>query len=441
MATTAQFMPVAKSELDLFRPRNVQVSQLGFETIPLKPINSVNAFSKRLEFSHVGRGAEFFRNLHNTFLHLRFKVAKPNGTPLDTGKKACPINYIGQTIISSLEVALNGVVVTRNTDNYGYRSYIEALLSSSETGSTCHLAAGGFRMDTGTGDEIIKFDDDKNKGCTSRYEWVKDGKIVEVISRLHFDLGRSNLYLPSGLDLSVTLNLAPDSFILMADAATTASDAAFHLVDATLYTEIAHVNPAVQTAIERVFLEKNATIPFQHVEVHSVNIAAGQKHVSIDNLFTGKLPSVVLIGFVENAVHGGALDKNSLVFRHFDLTNLNLYVNGTQHALGPFDFNTGASVLGYHSLLKASGKLAHGESPIITQARFNNGYSLFGFDLSAEGAAASHGTHTSIQKVGSVRLEAQFSSAPSVPTTAVIYAIRENNSLECDQFRNIHLAL
>lgn len=441
MATTAQFMPVAKSELDFFRPKNVQISQLGFETIPLKPINSVNAFSKRLEFFHAGRSTDYYRNLHNTFLFLRFKVAKPNGDALDAGKKACPINYIGQTIISSLELALNNVVVSRNQDNYHYRSFIEAILSGSDNEAACHLAAGGFRMDTGTGDKIMKFDDTDNLGCKSRYEWVKDGNVVEVISRLHFDLGKSNLYLPSGLDLSVNLNLAPDEFILMTAAGVGKSDVAFHLIDSTLYTEIAHVNPAVQTSIEKVFLEHNAIIPFQSVEVHSANIAAGQKHVSIDNLFTGKLPSVVLIGFVENSVYGGTYEKNSLVFRHFSLTNLNLYVNGTQHALGPFDFDTGASVLGYHSLLKATGKLTHGESPIVTQARFNNGYSLFGFDLSAEGSAASHGTHSSVHRVGSVRLECQFDTAPTVPTTILIYAIKEGSSLEIDNFRNLFLAV
>lgn len=440
MATTSQFLPVAKSELDFFRPRHVQVSQVGCETIPLKPINSVNAFSKRLEFYHPGKNTDFYRNLSNTFLYLKFKVAKPDGTPVESAKKAAVVNYIGQTIISSLEISLNGTVVTRNTDNYQYRAYIEALLTGNDSDAACHLAAGGFRLDTGTGAQITDFDDANNTGCKSRYDWVKDGNAVEVISRLHTDIGKSHLYLPSGLDLSVNLNLTSDAFLLMAASGVTASDVAFHLVDSTLYTEIVHVNPAVQTAIERVFLDRNAIIPIQNVEVHAINVSAGQKHVSVDNLFTGKLPSVMLIGIVENSVQAGTLTKNSFVFKHLDLTNLNVYVNGTQHALGPFDFSKKNCVLGYHSLLKASGLLSHGESPMVTQERYMNGFSLWGFDLSPEGAAASHGTHSSVQRVGSIRLEALFETAPTVTTTFLIYSIKEGSSIEIDKMRNIYLS-
>lgn len=59
MATSAQFRPVLKNELDIFHPRSVQVTQTGYETIPLKPINNVDSYSKRLEFYHPGRGTDF----------------------------------------------------------------------------------------------------------------------------------------------------------------------------------------------------------------------------------------------------------------------------------------------------------------------------------------------------------------------------------------------
>ncbi|XP_034242674.1 uncharacterized protein LOC117646090 [Thrips palmi] len=150
---------------------------------------------------------------------------------------------------------------------------------------------------------------------------------------------------------------------------------------------------------------------------------------------------IELIGIVENSVQAGTLTKNSFVLKHFDLTNLNVYVNGSQHALGPFDFTKKNCALGYHSLLKASGLLSHGESPMITQERYQNGYALWGFDLSPEGSAASHGTHSSVQRVGSIRLEALFSTAPTVTTTFLTYSIREGSSIEIDKMRNVYLSL
>lgn len=440
MATSAQMLPVLKPELDIFRPRQVQVSLDSVETLFLKPINSYNARSKRLEFYHPGKGSDYYRNLANTYFYFKFKLTKPDGSALDTTKKAAVVNYIGQTIISSLEIMLNNTVITRNTDNYPYRAYLEALLGSNENDAACHLAAGGFYIDTGKGKEITEYDEAKNLGLASRLAWAGTGSEVEVISRLCTDIGRSRLYVPSGLDLHINLNLAPDPFILMAPSTTTASDVVFSLVDATLYTEIVYVSELSETGIERTLLDRNAIYPLQNIEVHSVNVSANQKHVSIDNLFTGKLPSVLLVAIVENDVQAGNMAKNSFVFRHFGLTNLNIYVNGTQHALGPFDFEKGNCVLGYHSMLKAAGLLFHGESPMVTLERYRNGFSLFGFDLSPEGCAASHGTHTSVPRVGSIRLEALFSKAPTVPTTFLIYSNREGGSIEFDKMRNVYLS-
>jgi hypothetical protein len=441
MATSASFLPVTKSELDLFKPPAVQVSQVDYQTIYLKPINSVSSSSRRLEFFHPGKNTDFYRNLKNTFLYLKFKVCKPDGTPLDTSKDVSLINYFGQTFIKSIEVHLNGTQITRNSSNYAYRAYIEALLTCNTADLGSSLAAAGFYLDTGAGTEITGFDKTKNLGLAKRLELIKESKECEFIARLHTDIGNSHRYLPNGIDLAINFDLNPDHFVLMGGTGVTAADATVSLIDATLMTEICHLNPAVQNAIERVLQSHNAIIPIQTREVHAINLPANQTSYSVDNLITGKLGSVHLFMLTANSSFAGKISENPLAFIHQSLININVVVNGVQHAIGPFDFATNLNyVRGYHSLLRAAGLVAHGESPLVTLDNYKDGYAIFGIDLSAEGTAASLGSHSSTQKVGNLRLELLFTTAPASPLTLLVYSLQDGGSVEIDKIRNIYVS-
>lgn len=438
MATSAQFRPVLKNELDIFKPRSVQVTQTGYETIPLKPINAVTSYSTRLEFFHSGRGTDFYRNLNNTFLHLKLKVCKRDNNPIDAANEAGLINYFGQTIIKSLEIALNGTVITRNTENYAHRAYLEACLTSDHLDIDCQLAAAGFTEDTGTTIDVYHAD---NKGLKSRIDMLAGGKDVEVIGRLHTDIGNSNLYLPNGLDLSIVLNLNDTDFMVFAKAKE--AEAVVKILDCTLFTEICHINPAVLSAHARAFQNHNAIYPIQHVEVNTVQIPKDITSWNIDNVYNGTLPSVLLVGFVDNSAMAGSQEENPLCLRHYSLQTLNVVVNGVIHQIGPLDFSEiirNKFIRGYHSLLKATGLLTNGQSPLIKLKDYAYGKTLLGIDLSPEGSAATHGTHSSMQRTGNMRLEVLFKTALTKAATLITYSLHEGASIEIDKYRNVFVS-
>lgn len=436
MSTSSQFVPVLKSELDFFKPRAVQTSQVGYETIALKPINSIGPSSKRIEFFHPGKSSDFFRKISHTFLHFKFAILQKDGaTAVETAKAYSFINYLGQTLISSIEVQLNGVTVSRNADNYAYRAFIETLLGNNKLDTDCHLASSGFAVDVG---EKVDVYHSSNTSLTSRNALISDKKEVEFISRLHGDLFNSHLYLPNGIDLAVNINLNSDLFILMSDEA--APNCQFYLRDVTLYTEICHINPAILAAQAKTFQDHNAIIPLQHVEVQTFTVAAGARHVALDNVFTGRLPSIIVIGMTPNAAFAGDLKKNPLCFKHLDIDHMTLSVNGVQHKVGPLDFDNNLNIMGYHDLLKATGLLDQSDAPLITLDRYRHGYCLFGFDLSAEGEGAGAGTHSSLQPVGNVRVEATFKNDLAAAITFIVYSVKEGGALEIDKNRSVFVS-
>jgi hypothetical protein len=197
------------------------------------------------------------------------------------------------------------------------------------------------------------------------------------------------------------------------------------------------------TGQARAFQDHNAIIPIQHCEVQAITVAKGQRFVSLDNVFSGRLPSLILVAMVDNTAYAGDMKSNPLCFKHYSLTDLIVSVNGTQHKIGPLNFDAASNlhVLGYHQLLKATGLLYQTESPIISLDRFKHGACLLAVDLSAEGASSGQGTHSSLAPVGNVRIEANFAAALPDAVSFIVYSLRDGGVIEIDKNRSVYVAL
>lgn len=436
MATSSQFIPVTKSELAIFNKKFVGVEQTGRERIKCNPYNAVSPTTKYIKFFHPGKGADWYRNLYSTYLYFSFNVTNKKGEDITDDKYAL-INYIAATLISSIEVALNGVVVTRNADNYAYRAFLECVLTNDKLDAECHMRSSGFIIDEG--EKVDSFDPTTNPAHKKRAAEINKSKKVEVIARLHADVFNSHLFYPNGLDLEVNVTLNTDQFVLLTNDTT--PDAVLKLSECSLFTEICHINPAVLTAHARAFQNDNATYPLQHVEVQTLTVPKGQRYLMLDNVFSGKLPNLIIVGMVDNNAYAGDMTSNPLCFKHYSLKDITFSLNGIPYKTGPLDFESNAHVMGYHQLLEATGLLHNTQPSVLTLDRYKHGLCLFAADLSAEGQGFSNGTHSSVQPVGNVRIEANFEKAPTEAITFVIYSIRDGGAIEIDKNRNVFVGL
>ena len=100
-------------------------------------------------------------------------------------------------------------------------------------------------------------------------------------------------------------------------------------LDAYLLFRHVHLNPAILTAhnnnlIKVVLARYNQTI----VDVKTFTFSAGSKSLSINNAVLGLIPKSLLFTMIRNADFIGSLDTNPYVFRHFDISDLSLFVTG-----------------------------------------------------------------------------------------------------------------
>ena len=165
------------------------------------PIASLDSYHAPIEFVVLPH-TEYYTDLSQTYLYLKFRVLQPNGTNLEGGKKVSVTNNFFHSMFSSIDLYLNNKLVTSNTDTYPYRAYIENLFSYGEDIKLNQLKAGELWDE----DEAFKFENFDSGPVKDRMKLAAESKSVELMGRLHLDLAMQEKYLPNGIDFFSVLS-------------------------------------------------------------------------------------------------------------------------------------------------------------------------------------------------------------------------------------------
>jgi len=131
-----------------------------------------------------------------SFLHVKVKIERANGTALDAADTVGPVNNLLHGLFSQVDVSLNGTLITNSTNTYPYRAYLENLLSYGPTAKGSQLTSEMFYKDeSGKFDRANPSHDDeamKNKGLPKRTVSFARSKEVNLVGRLHTDIFFNN---------------------------------------------------------------------------------------------------------------------------------------------------------------------------------------------------------------------------------------------------------
>jgi hypothetical protein len=176
------------------------------------------------------------------------------------------------------------------------------------------------------------------------------------------------------------------------------------ILDACLFVRRVQISPTIANAHAKVMQTKNALYPIHRIEIDQATVPVGARVTSKDNFFGGRIPRRVIVALLSNdAVHGD-LTKNPFNFQHFGLEELELSVDGEPVAGTPLtcNFDANLHVRAYYNMFHALNKGYKDAGLDISYSDFCNGYSLFCFDLTADGCGSSS-EHFEVREDGRVR--------------------------------------
>ncbi|TWW62395.1 hypothetical protein D4764_04G0010420 [Takifugu flavidus] len=394
------------------------MTQLSIDEKTYTEISPLSAITDGgpIEFFIPGDGDRYL-DLNDTLLHLRVKITNPNGSNLANDAAVGLINYPLNTIFSQCDVTLGDRLISQSSATHPYRCMIETLLNFSPDTLSSQFTGGLFYKDTAGSVDSIVLVNGPNKGLTRRAASTARSREVHLLGPLHGDIFFCERLLLNSVDLRIKLTRANDAFCLMG-----ARDSAFSLkvLGASLFVKKVAVSPAVRLGHAAALMKGNALYPLSRVNVKTYSIPANSRVCNQENLFLGSIPKYVVLGMVHHEAFTGRRDLSPFNFRHYDIEYLALCQDGRQVPAKAFqpDFNNGVSVREFYNMFLATGRHLKDLPLSISRDDFNDGYSLFVFNLNPSDDNDALSTVSN----GNLRLELRFRTP--LPHTARPYRLR-----------------
>jgi hypothetical protein len=422
----------AKSELDLFSLPPTQTSVESGTYVEYRPVSTLMSGSP-IEFDIASSGDDYI-DFANSYLHVKAKITKMNGSNLDDGATVGPINNWLHSLFLQVDVSLNGVLITNSTNTYPYSAYIENLLSYGPAAKKSQLTASLFYKDeAGKMDRSNPYDEDnRNGGLALRAAFTAQSREVDLLGRIHSDIFFQSRYMLNEVNVKIKLTRSRDAFCLMASG-----DQPFKvkIAAAAMIVRKVKISPSVYLAHAKTLETSLAKYPLKRVICKAFTIPAGYLDSSQEKLFSGQLPTRLIVGCLDNRAFNGDFTRNPFNFQHFSLSELAVYLDGQQHGIKPLsiDFANRQYVTSFMSLFNGTGKENRDEGNDIDRTDFANGYALYAFDLSP---SLSEDDNFNLIRLGNVRLDMKFATALPHTSTVVAYAEFEN-IIEINRNRNV----
>ncbi|XP_045186016.2 uncharacterized protein F54H12.2-like [Mercenaria mercenaria] len=247
------------------------------------PISALNN-SAPIEFI-IPPQTEKWTDLNQSYLYIKFKVLKADGTDLEAGTETSVVNNFFHSMFSSIDLYLNNKLISSNSHTYPYRVYIENLLSYNKECKDTQLRA--FELwdkDTATHMQD-NTRDGNNDGWKRRRTRIAESKSCELTGRLHLDLFLQEKYLPNGIEIRPKLNRASTNFCLMGTA-----EGKVDIQQVRFNVRTVELLPVVANDLNQAISQHNMKILIRRTVVKTFTITDGQRSKIDDHLFLGQLP-------------------------------------------------------------------------------------------------------------------------------------------------------
>ena len=417
----------AKLQYNYWQKDEAQLMTSRTFTRKYQPVNAI-VHAQPIEFFVAG-SPHYYIDLSSSTIRVRARIVTPAGAVAGAGDHVSTCNLTINSMFGDILFELGGKLLNQNTNGlYPYRAYLETLLSINEETKEKFFPIECWYKDTPA--QIGQVDPnaaagDRNRGLFARMTRF-GGNIVEMVFRPHLDLFHQELSIPPNVSLHLILHQARDAFVLKTDRLYGGGQTLYRMdiMECVFSVVTSEVFRSIEEShIGMLYSGNNIRIKYDKVEIKQLAIPAGQANHHFEGVFKGVLPERVFIALVEQQAKDGHYQQNPFNFQHNNQSHIALFINNVIHngyAIEP-DYRA-ASVSyadAYLTLYQAMGRDYKNQSVGIGFEEYNQGFTIYGFDLTPDGSAD---FCPNLPREGEIRLDFGFRVAPANPLTAVIYS-------------------
>ena len=423
--------PCSTTELDLENVPPTQVAITDDYVVSTGPKSALDSQGP-LEFEFASSGDDYL-DLGECYLKIKFKIRNQDGSKLTYyaadnethgAQMPCqPVNLMLHSMFKQVDVIMNETRVSSSNDTYAYRAYLTTLLSYSHDAKLTWLQA----LEGWWWDDAGEYDLASNNAAYGKVDKFKGGRSCELKGRLHVDMCHQGRLIPNNVSVRIVLTRSRQEFFMMSFAAAQ-QPFQITLEAATLEARRVKLAPAEQLRLEKILASPSGALyPVTHVVTKHFTLATGSSTIELDSLFVGQIPNKIVLGMVRNDAFSGSYSKNPYNFQHFDLSFVDLNVEGKQipnQGLNA-NFEQGQHVDCYFQMAKACGVYPANWSNHVTTAQYIGGCTLFCFDLTPDDGGDGV-AYVTPRRYGTVRANLRFHKPLPTTVTLIVFAQYDN---------------
>ena len=360
---------------------------------------------------------------------MRIKVTDGVPVDADTNEYATPINLPFHTFWKQIEILAGDgdEIISKTNDQNAYQAYIETILETSaaeKQGWLKHYQM--FHMDQNAMDQVNPFNTDNiNPGHNERWKIVRNGDDITVFGKLMNDICQQNRYILNGILLRIKIRPYPEAFRLVTST-NVANSAKIFLSKANLRLCKVVPKTSVLSGLSAGFDVSAAQYPIRKIDIRTREIPSGSLGPNFDNLFSGEIPSKMIVAFVQTTAFNGDYSLNPLYFHHMNMKSIKVYLNGEQTPdTSSYECDFSKPNSNFLHLVAALNKWKYNDYKYfdsgITPEIFKNGCALFCFNL--DPAVPTNMSIWPPPKTGTVKLDIIFGAATNRPYKMLLYSI------------------
>jgi hypothetical protein len=414
------------SEFDIFSVPPTQLSvvnDIETEHRPIQPI-SVDRLAQ-FEFSTAPR--EYVK-WTDTELYIKLRIKLTPHTVGQAIKAADWSQFVLEknfmhTMIQSLDLSINGRVVTKSSISYPYRAYLDNLIGYSDKAKSGHMTSTIWQDYVKTGNSLVPryYPSDGTKDCSV-------GDFFELRGKLCLDISQQGRAMLGGCTYKIELRFNKPEMAFRRESELKA-DIDWEISNLSLLVHRSIVSEGTLTAHTRALQHATAKYPITRHEVQTMTISAGMMDVQLDRIFTGQLPRRVLVGFVKASAFRGSYTDSTFQFDNFNINHLSFNIDGQSYPRSPYmpDFTKRIYMREYYTFLQTFNQDTTAPVFSMSYDDFIDGQTFFCYNFAPDlGDGCGFGGYLSLIKSGSLGLHVRFAAPSKEAFVAIIFAEFDN---------------
>jgi hypothetical protein len=389
-----------RSQLDFESTPQTDISVEATDVHSYYPVSKISDSSNIIELN-IPSSHSHFIDFSDSILYARLRILKSSGEKLDASSIVSVVPNPFAALFESVEITVNGTVVSKSASLYPIKAYLVDLLTHSSTYKQSVMSSQLFISDTAQDDFSVT----NNSGFKKRLEYTKSSSYVEISGKLCEGIFNCPKYFPPSCDVTILLRKSSPEFLLVGPAVP-AGSFPYKVEIEKIFLSVRRyiVSPQILTYHQKLLSSgKTFHFPMRSIQANAFAIASGTQSVLSECLFRGSLPEYVIVTFIDSRAINGDIRYSPFNLQSCDIQQLSCSIDGDSTKYSSLHFDTSDNIIleGFNTLCLA---LPEGEDHGISRDEYLKGNFMVVLGISPNNT----GGRFQAQKLGNLKVQVAF---------------------------------